>query len=92
MTAKQQAVLEAFAAARDYSIGAHAVSHVLWPEKRSRPLRAGQYMGKLARKGWLVRHHDFYFGARGHECYAGASYFLTIKGREALDKKRKGTK
>jgi hypothetical protein len=88
MTAKARAVLEAAAAhqdnvAHDSGIGARGIAHALWGNS-SKPMRAGQYAGKLINQCWLWRRMCWYRGARGHEVYSHTEYFITQEGRRAL--------
>jgi hypothetical protein len=85
LTPKARLVLEAFAKARDGSIGARAVAEVLnFRGTRGRYYAAGGYMAKLYWEGWLGRRSDYYTGARGHECFCGVRYWITEKGRKIL--------
>lgn len=85
LTEKAKLVLRAFADAPDGSIGARAVADLLGMRGGlSRNYAAGGYMGRLAAEGWLWRNHEYYRGARGRDCYAGARYRITQKGLDAL--------
>jgi hypothetical protein len=86
LTPKARLVLEAFAKARDGSIGARAVAEVLGFSRRGpgRSYAAGGYMARLFWEGWLGRRSVYYTGARGHECFCGVRYWITEKGRKIL--------
>jgi hypothetical protein len=88
LTTKARAVLEA-ASGRDGVIGARRVAHILGFGRKF--MRAGQYAGRLARAGWLVKRTHWYRGRRGHDVYSHVEYFITEKGRKILlDSRNRG--
>lgn len=84
MTATQLKVLTAIN--RRGECGANLVADVLWPQShKTLSLRAGQYVGRLCRCGWVAKRYDEYRGRRGHMVACGVRYSLTSKGRDALN-------
>ena len=83
MTTTEAAVLAAIL--RRPGCGANYIVDVIWPTShRHMSLRAGQYVGRLVRKGWVRKTYDEYTGQRGHRIIASVNYTLTPKGREAF--------
>jgi hypothetical protein len=81
LTEKARAVLEA-AAIKNYGIGARQVAGILGYGNKF--MRAGQYMGRLKREGWVISKMQWYVGRRGRRVYSHTLYFITKKGREAM--------
>jgi len=85
LTPKARAVLTAALRADHHDgIGARQVAHILGYGNKY--MRAGQYVGKLCKEGWIQSRMNWYRGSRGHDVYSHMSYFITQKGKEILYK------
>lgn len=65
--------------------GANYIDGFLFPDARQcKPLRVGQYMGRLCRRGLIHKHYDQHRGKRGHVIALTVEYSLTDLAREIL--------
>jgi hypothetical protein len=65
--------------------GANFVDSVLFPDARQcKPLRTGQYMGRLRARGLIRKRYEEFKGKRGHVVAMRVCYTLTPLAEEIL--------
>jgi hypothetical protein len=69
--------------------GANYIDSFIFPDARKcKPLRAGQYMGRLCRRGLINKRYEQHKGKRGQLVALTVSYTLTDLAREILRSER----
>lgn len=74
---------------RNPDCGINYLDNYIYPDtRRHMTLRAGQYMGKLVRKGLVHKYYDEFRGKRGQPILCGVRYSLTDLAIEILNSER----